>query len=214
MMARIGCLVIGYIFGLFQTAYIYGKAKGIDIRKVGSGNAGTTNAIRAFGSFAGILVFAGDCLKCVLAIFATKALFGGAYAEILPLLRMYTGLGCILGHNYPFYMQFKGGKGIACTAGIFMHSGLMMAVAGLAAFFIPTIVTHYVSLGSLIVNAMLLLGNAIGVLSGHWNLSRGAGIEMLLVTAVIVILAVYSHRENIARLRAGEERKTYLFRKK
>ena len=67
-MERVICLLIGYVFGLFQTAYFYGKTKGIDIRKYGSGNAGTTNALRVLGTKAGLIVFAGDCLKCIIAV--------------------------------------------------------------------------------------------------------------------------------------------------
>ena len=74
-MIRVICLLIGYLFGLFQTAYFYGKLKGIDIRKFGSGNAGTTNALRVMGTKAGLIVFAGDVLKCMLAIFITRLLF-------------------------------------------------------------------------------------------------------------------------------------------
>ena len=74
-MERVICLLIGYVFGLFQTAYFYGKAKGIDIRKYGSGNAGTTNALRVLGTKAGLIVLAGDILKCILAIAAVRLLF-------------------------------------------------------------------------------------------------------------------------------------------
>lgn len=107
ILERIICLVIGYAFGLFQTAYFYGKAHGIDIRKHGSGNSGTTNALRVLGTKAGLIVFAGDCLKCMLAIFLTRILFGGSHEDIIYLLALYTATGVILGHNFPFYMNFK-----------------------------------------------------------------------------------------------------------
>ncbi len=81
-MVRVLCLVIGYLFGLFQTAYVYGKRKGIDIREHGSGNAGTTNALRVFGTKAGILVFAGDCLKCILAVAFCRVLFERTYPDM------------------------------------------------------------------------------------------------------------------------------------
>ena len=77
--ARIVCVLIGYVFGLFQTAYFYGKAHGIDIRQHGSGNAGTTNALRVLGTKAGLIVFAGDCLKCMIAIFLVKLIFKSFY---------------------------------------------------------------------------------------------------------------------------------------
>lgn len=90
-MERVICLLIGYVFGLFQTAYFYGKAKGIDIRKYGSGNAGTTNALRVLGTKAGLIVLAGDCLKCIVAVCITKALFhyrtSGEYLSAVPVHR-------------------------------------------------------------------------------------------------------------------------------
>lgn len=109
-MERLICLVIGYVFGLFQTAYFYGKAHGIDIREHGSGNSGTTNALRVLGTKAGLIVFAGDCLKCMIAVWIVRLTFGQSHPETLYLLCLYAGMGAILGHNYPFYMNFKGEK--------------------------------------------------------------------------------------------------------
>ncbi len=212
MTARVLCIVIGYCFGLFQTSYFLGKAKGIDIRTVGSGNAGTTNALRAFGTKTALLVFAGDCLKCVLAILLTKALFRNAYADILPLIRTWTAFGCILGHNFPFFMQFRGGKGIACTAGLIFSSGLPLTIAGLAAFFAPLLLTHYVSLGSLLLNVVYLTGTIIQGETGGIPMRTGARIELYALIFVIGVLAFRQHRENISRLLSGTERKTYLFR--
>ena len=107
-MIRLICLLIGYVFGLFQTAFIYGKAHGIDIREKGSGNAGTTNTLRVFGTKAGLLVFAGDCLKCIFAVLLVRLFFGQSHGDIIYLLCLYTAAGAILGHNYPFYMGFRG----------------------------------------------------------------------------------------------------------
>ena len=100
-MERIFCILIGYAFGLLQTAFILGKIKGIDIRKHGSGNSGTTNTLRVLGTKAGLLVFLGDCVKAILAILLTLYLFkdGSLQTE---LVKLYTGLGVILGHNFPF----------------------------------------------------------------------------------------------------------------
>ena len=120
-MERILCLAIGYLFGLFQTAYIYGKMHGIDIRQHGSGNAGTTNTLRVLGTKAGLIVFAGDVLKCVLAVVVCSILFGKKYPEMVYLWKMYAAAGAILGHNFPFYLNFKGGKGI--SSGIFSSRG-------------------------------------------------------------------------------------------
>ena len=123
IIARIASLLIGYIFGLFQTAYIYGKSKGIDIRKEGSGNAGTTNSLRVLGWKAGAVTFLGDLFKAIFAVLLIKLIFTNTYADATKVLELYAGFGSVLGHNFPFYLQFKGGKGIACT------SGAILAVA-------------------------------------------------------------------------------------
>ena len=107
-MIRVVCVLIGYIFGLFQTSYIYGKMKGIDIRKHGSGNAGTTNTLRVMGKKAGAIVLLCDIMKTGLAMTLVRFLFKNTYGDILPLLALYTGAGAILGHNFPFYLHFKG----------------------------------------------------------------------------------------------------------
>ena len=115
-MERLICLAVGYVCGLFQTGYLVGKMNHIDIRKEGSGNSGTTNALRVLGWKAGIFTFLGDVLKCVAAYFIVRFMYRGS--DCLPLLVMYAGAGVTLGHNFPFYMNFKGGKGIAVMAGL------------------------------------------------------------------------------------------------
>ena len=121
-MERLVCLLIGYIFGLFQTGYFYGKTQGVDIRKMGSGNAGSTNALRTMGIKAGMITLLGDCFKCVIAVLVVRGIYGQSHADILPLLSLYTGFGAVLGHNFPFYLKFKGGKGIAVTAGMILST--------------------------------------------------------------------------------------------
>ena len=115
-MERIICLVIGYACGLLQSGYLVGKMHHIDIRKAGSGNSGSTNALRVMGLKAGLMTFAGDVLKCFAAVLIVRAIYHGS--NILPLLMMYAGAGVTLGHNFPFYMNFKGGKGIAVMAAL------------------------------------------------------------------------------------------------
>lgn len=214
IMERILCLLIGYVFGLFQTAYVYGKAHGIDIRNYGSGNSGTTNALRVLGTKAGLIVFAGDCLKCILAILITKLLFGISHTDVVYLLALYTGAGVILGHNYPFYMKFKGGKGIAATAGLVLAFHPYFIPVGVALFFGAFLITHYVSLGSILVYAGFMIQM---VISGQIGLFTGATqsslIEMYIITAFLTAMAYWKHRENMVRLVKGEERKTYLFKK-
>lgn len=118
--ARVIALGIGYLFGLFQTGYLYGKSQGIDIRSEGSGNAGTTNSLRVLGIKAGLITFAGDLCKAILAVLLVKVLFRNAYPDAVKILELYAGFGAVLGHNFPFYLKFKGGKGIACTSGMIL----------------------------------------------------------------------------------------------
>lgn len=213
-MVRLLCLVIGYVFGLFQTAYFYGKSKGIDIREHGSGNAGTTNALRVLGRKAGLIVFAGDCLKCILAVVLVRILFGESYGDSIYLLCIYTAAGAILGHNFPFYMGFKGGKGIAATAGFVLSFHPIFIPVGLILFFGTFFLTHYVSLGSLLVYVgfmtQLIICGQCGLFGSMTNAEL---IEMYIVGFLLAVMAFWKHRENIKRLLHGEERKTYLSKK-
>lgn len=212
-MERIVCLVIGYIFGLFQTAFIYGKLNGIDIREHGSGNAGTTNALRVLGTKAGLIVFAGDVIKTVLAIVICGLIFKNSHPDQVYLLKLYAATGAILGHNFPFYLNFKGGKGIAATAGLIVAFHPLFIPVGLLLFFGAFLTTHYVSLGSLLVYAGLMIQMVICGQMGLFGASQTVLLEMYAVTAFLTVMAYWKHRENIVRLAKGEERKTYLFKK-
>lgn len=214
-MERVICLLIGYVFGLFQTAYFYGKAKGIDIRKYGSGNAGTTNALRVLGTKAGLIVLAGDCLKCIVAVCITKALFTTGHPENIYLLCLYTGAGAIIGHNFPFYMGFKGGKGIAATAGLILSFHPYFIVMGVVLFFGTFLTTHYVSLGSLLVYAGFMIQMVVCGQTGLFGtMPQSQLYEMYALTAFLTVMAYWKHRQNIVRLIHGNERKTYLFKNK
>jgi acyl-phosphate glycerol 3-phosphate acyltransferase len=135
-MVRVISLLIGYAFGLFQTSYFYGKKEGIDIRKEGSGNAGTTNALRTMGLKAGLVTMGCDIGKCILAVIVTWLIFRRSYPDMVPLIKIWTSAGVILGHDFPFYLKFKGGKGIAATAGMIIAFGdLRLIGIGILVFF-------------------------------------------------------------------------------
>lgn len=213
-MVRVICLLIGYVFGLIQTAYFYGKAHGIDIRQHGSGNSGTTNALRVLGTKAGLIVFAGDCLKCMAAVWLVRLIFGSSCHDIIYLLCLYAGAGAILGHNYPFYMHFRGGKGIAATAGMVLSFHPYFIITGVILFFVPFFTTHFVSLGSLLVYAGLMIQLVVCGQTGLFpDMSQGQLIEMYILFACLLVMAYWKHRENIKRLIHGNERKTYLLKK-
>ena len=212
-MELLAALAIGSVFGLFQTAYIYGRLKGIDIRQYGSGNAGTTNTLRVLGTKAGLIVLAGDILKCILAIVAVRLLFTDSHADGYYLLAMYAALGAILGHNYPFYLGFKGGKGIAATAGLILAIHPAYIPMGVLIFFGIFFTTHYVSLGSLLVYAGFLIQTVVMGQMDVFGMPVAHRAEMYAIAAFLTAMAYWKHRENIKRLVSGTERRTYLLKK-
>lgn len=213
IIARILSIAVGYVFGLFETSYLYGKLKHTDIREHGSGNAGTTNALRTFGIWGGVITLLGDVLKSMLAVFVVWALFHNQYPDGVRLLMMYAGIGAILGHNFPFYLNFKGGKGIACTGGFILAFCIKIAPVCLVAFILVVALTRYVSLGSLVVVTLfyiqlLLFGNM-----GWLNVSSMYLNEIYLLGAIIVIMAFVRHRGNIVKLKNGTENKISFHKK-
>ena len=206
-MERTICLIIGYAFGLFQTGYFVGKLNHVDIRKTGSGNSGSTNALRVLGVKAGLMTFAGDVLKCVLPILLVRQIFSGS--DCLPLLAMYTGAGATLGHNYPFYLKFKGGKGIAATAGLIISTtNIWIVLICLATFIVIVAATRYVSLGSMTVVTIYLISVIVCGQHGGFGVENVSYLhEMYGVAAFLMILAFWRHRANIKRLLSGTENK-------
>lgn len=210
ILARVLCLLIGYGLGSISTSYLYGKAKGIDVREHGSGNAGTTNTLRVMGRKAGAIVLAGDMLKTFFAILLTWLIFHWFFPDMDYLLRIYTGAGVILGHDYPFYMKFKGGKGIACSGAMILSFYWGIIPASVVIFFGIFFLTHYVSLASIFLYLGFMAQLLIFGQSGLLGMTQPALIEMYVVAAMLTALALFQHRENIKRLIKGEERKTIL----
>ena len=215
MLERVICLAIGYAFGLIQTGYLYGKTQHIDIRTKGSGNAGTTNALRTMGWKAGVITLLGDCLKCVFAVLVVRLIFGGAHGDIMPVLSQYAGLGAILGHNYPFYMKFKGGKGIAVTAGIIITTwNIWIMLICLAVFLVSVAATKYVSVGSLVVLVTYFIWGGGDGERGGFHVDGSHLTEMYVLAALVVVSAFYKHKANIGRLMNGTENKLSVGRSK
>lgn len=191
------CLVSGYLFGCFSTGYIISKIYHVDIRKYGSGNVGTTNALRTLGWKAGVLTFLGDFLKAVIPIIVFRNLI---FQEVdyAQLLALYTGFGVVLGHNYPFWLHFKGGKGIAVTTGVMAAFDPLLIPFFIIIFMIAVVITKYVSVGSLL----------IAILFPVWIGVRFPGqIHMLVIAILYALSAFYTHRANIKRLLNGSENK-------
>lgn len=213
ILQRILCVLIGYVFGLFQTGYLYGKTKHIDIREHGSGNAGTTNTLRTLGWKAGIITFLGDLFKAILAVFVAWLLFHKQFPNEILVLEMYAGFGAVLGHNFPFYLGFKGGKGIACTTGFIIACFLPEVPVGLVLFILAVALTGYVSLGSILVlfafMIQLVLFGELGIL----NIPDGYHLEVYLVGLAFTLMGLWRHRANIARLIQGKENKFHSSKK-
>jgi len=187
-----------YLLGSIPTGFLAAKAKGIDIRSVGSGNIGATNAMRVLGKPAGITVLLLDAAKGFLAVCLATGLarHGGQTDETIATLRVLAGIGAVLGHNYTCWLKFKGGKGIATTAGVYLALAPWALLAALVFFLLTVVTTRYVSLGSIF--GAVALPAFVWVLHPH---------ELLLgiVTTALGLLAIYKHKGNIQRLRAGTE---------
>ena len=209
------CIIIGYAFGLFQTSYIYGRINHVDIRNHGSGNAGTTNAMRVLGKKAGIITYIGDMLKGVLAGVIVRLLCayifdigsGDVYSSMEMILIMYTGIGVVLGHNYPFYMGFKGGKGIAASSGVVISLFFLpIILIDLLTFILIVYFTKYVSLGSICLVTMHLFLTLCFGLTGNLDINgKNYILEFFILTVLFVGMAIFKHRSNIKRLINGTE---------
>lgn len=207
IVARLAAMALGYALGLFQTGYFYGKRHGVDIRTQGSGNAGTTNSLRVLGWKAGLITFLGDLFKAILAVAVIHVALKDRYPEAIKVLDLYAGFGAVLGHNFPFYLKFKGGKGIACTSGMILAVCPLAAPICLILFITAVAVTRYVSLGSiLVVTAYLIQVILFGNL-GYLNVGEEYLLEFYIVSACFTLMGLWRHRENIKRLLTGKENK-------
>lgn len=201
-------LIIGYAFGCFSTGYIVGKKNGMDIRSTGSGNIGTTNALRSMGAKAGAITFLGDLLKAFVPMLLVKYLYcvKMGYFEnssLTYLFTLFTGLGVVLGHNFPVTLHFKGGKGIAVSAAVIIVSTMdpVFIGIGLTIFIVVVAITRYVSVGSLIVVWYIPIFSIM-----HY---RDADLFplILVLSLMFSILAYIKHSANIKRLLSGTENK-------
>ena len=192
-------IVIGYLCGCFQSGYFVGKLCGLDIRQYGSGNAGTTNVLRTLGKGRALLTFLGDGLKGLVPVLIVKLWIGPASPGLnSELLQLILGLAIVLGHDYPFFLGFKGGKGIATTAAVMMAFDWIMGLCSFIIFVGIVAATRYVSLASVTLSAALI----IEMLIFHWGRW-----DLLIMIIIYAFFAIYRHRANIKRLMNGTESK-------
>jgi glycerol-3-phosphate acyltransferase PlsY len=194
--------VAAYLLGSIPFGYIVAKAKGIDIRAVGSGNIGATNAMRVLGKPAGIFVLLLDAAKGYAAVFVLPLvavnLLGATHTTDDELYRscVIAGIFAVLGHNYTCWLKFKGGKGIATTAGVYLALAPWALLIALGVFILALLVTRYVSVASM--SGAVVLPVTVWVMTPH-NLFLG------FVTTALGALAIYKHKANLQRLKAGTE---------
>ena len=198
-MFRLYCFLIGYFIGCIQFAYIICKIFGkIDIREHGSGNAGMTNVTRVMGAKAGVLVFILDILKGIIAFnICSFIFFGTTFKEVNILAGLYGGFGAIIGHDFPFYLKFKGGKGVATTLGFLLFLNPIIALITYICGFITGFFSRYISLAALVMHTIFLILMIIFKIS----------LESIFIVFICVVLCYYQHRGNIKRLINGNERK-------
>ena len=211
--ARVVSLLIGYIFGMFVSGFFLGKSKHVDLREKGSGNVGTTNTARVLGLKYGAITLLCDCLKPVLASLVVWLIFGRAYAGHIRLLILYASFGAVLGHDFPAFMKFKGGKGVATSVGLILLCFPQAFPICAVLFFSAVGITRYVSLGSFL--AAVGFG-AQAIVMGYLGwLSYPAGNvgEAVVIAEIISVLVIILHRSNIARLKNGTENKFSLHKK-
>lgn len=183
--------VLSYLIGNFSSAYILGKTfKRTDIRTYGSGNAGATNALRVFGKKLGVAAFILDILKGVLAVYIGGQIMGYKGKLIAAVL-------VVLGHDWPIFLKFKGGKGIATSLGVLVLLHWPTAVVCIIIGVLVIIRTKYVSLGSIIAACLVPI---IGTI-----MNRPFNKDYFVATLILGVIAIFKHRSNIKRLMEGKE---------
>ncbi len=191
--------IIAYLLGSIPTSYIFGKlTRNIDIREHGSGNAGATNALRILGTKIGIITLLVDIGKGVAAVLIGKAIIGNP-SDLLLIL---TGLCAILGHIFTVFLNFKGGKGVATSAGVFIALMPLPLLICLIIFILIVWTTRYVSLGS--ITASLGLWIYMLVLNINNNFESYV---MLIFVSFVAGFIIIRHKANIGRLLSGNENK-------
>ncbi len=207
ILSRIISLIIGYICGLFPTGRLVGRKNQTDLTQEGSGNTGMTNSIRVLGWKAGIVVFIGDFVKTVIPMVVIWLIYRNVYPELVKLLMFYSGLGAILGHNFPFYSKFKGGKGIVCSCAAIILFDWRMAPICAFLFFVTVIPTGFMSIGSLMILSGFFAQTIVFGQLGILHVGAQFLMETYIVVAIMVAVGFFMHRENIKRLATGTERK-------
>ena len=204
-MAILGYIIValgGYLLGSIPTGYLVARARGIDIRTVGSKNMGATNVFRTLGTGPGIFVLLMDALKGFAASFWLAGLllplFGLANSEPQT-NHLVAGLAAVLGHNYTCWLQFKGGKGIATTAGVFLALAPVAVGIAIGLWVVALVLTRYVSIASILA--------AVALPTAVWFTKENLALRLIAI--ILGSLAIYKHKANIQRLMNGTENRIH-----
>lgn len=194
-------LLLSYLLGGVSFAYLLVRLRtGADLRLIGSGNLGATNAGRALGKKWAVIVYVLDVLKGLVPTLVGLYGLSGLDSGPVP-LGLAMGVAAILGHCFPIYFKFRGGKGVATTSGVILALSPLTFLAGILAFAVTARLTHYVSLGSLVAGVALPIGYSI--------FHRGDPLDQRVATIValslVAIMVTYLHRKNLRRILSGEE---------
>ncbi|MBM3859177.1 MAG: glycerol-3-phosphate 1-O-acyltransferase PlsY [Verrucomicrobia bacterium] len=188
----IGCAAASYLLGSIPTGFVWCKARGIDIRKIGSGNIGATNVMRALGKPIGVTVLLIDAAKGFVPVFAAPAFFPELDRTLLQIV---SCVAVVAGHNWTCWLKFKGGKGIATSAGALLAMLTLPLLCVLAVWGIVFAASRYVSLASIVAAAALPVAT--------WLITQDK--TFIIFTVILSVLAIYKHKSNIQRLLAGTE---------
>ena len=219
------CAVFSYLIGSLNSSIIMSRVlKKDDIRNSGSGNAGATNMVRTYGKAYGVLAFVLDFLKVIIAYLIVWAIFSHAEPEIFTkfeyFFKVVTGFFCFIGHIYPCFFGFKGGKGITVCAAVVCLLDWRLFLIGTALFFLLVFITKYISLSSIAfavvypICTFFLFDREFSIIKHYITPKNSFGAEemkyriiALIIAIVFSVIVLYKHRENISRLLKGEENK-------
>lgn len=190
--------VIAYLLGCFSTGLTVARSKGVDIRNAGSKNTGASNVLRVMGIKSGAITFLGDLTKAILAVTAGHLLLPGTTFGVHRFGMMLGGLFAVIGHNWPVFYGFKGGKGVACSSAVVVLVAPMWGIPAVIIGVSVIALTRFISLGSM----TLMFAYMVFMCIAHWG-----EWAVCLFTVILFVMCVWRHRANIQRLLSGTENK-------
>jgi len=194
MLTDLALVALAYLLGSISFGLLIARVHGrADLRRSGSGNIGATNVARTMGKTAGMLTLLGDGAKGLVAVLCAQA---WGQASVLPAV---AALAAVLGHMFPLYYGFRGGKGVATALGVLLPTLPLPLLGGFLVWLVVVVVWRYVSAGS------MLAALVVPLLAALWSYH----ISLVLAAAMIALLVLYKHRENLSRLRQGSESKFF-----